>query len=991
MYPLNTITRFTSQESSFENSNHDENAKTGKKFSTVSSTSSTFTLSNEPHTAEDLWNLSRPPLESGAQVITDALFQRFLQGEIPDDHNDQLQIAETCLNHRFSSSLAWLFVKTEMAEFIYRDSPQQDRLLTLAHSLRYPGLPINSLVLEMNRFTIYDLSDIGSEIDISDSLKKINLSNTVIHEITLEFFKKLKGPNGDIVITGGVLETTPPNTPSVSMEKTLSAAIFSPKMGEATSRAQLKIQQKKAISAIEDTRGIKMENLSKVRVPDISEFSQAVQKALKSFFQIAYEIPYFMLHTTFSLNMSKILSIGSLTSRARLENFPEKPGFHGLKDTNDVANNDHRMIFAAMGTNANNIRPPSTFEIVKEQYGCSSFLIDVDLFMQNHRSARKHMMVKSCDWGDSIKTSDEGDYVTQIINIPNTAIKITRLDMDGKNGAIRRTDMIKYKYENGENGFSKEYALPVYGDIVTGVNYRQLVPLLFSQHLRQLDEKEQLAVLAGISEKEEGSAEEKRAVEDILEAFSPLEIAIPGSLPLQLEYVDLVKYNNQLFDFKAIRNAVQQGRMDEFLVLMEEARYLPGGGAPDWLINGIHRIAMKKWIESEQRVDPFLAILDSIEPRYQQIWLGRNLNYKPHYTSLDLLEASDELNALTVPPSRINRLILELGAKQEKVEAYLTDNRDTALESLNHLQEIFRTAKDVSELGLQSTLKAKVIGNSNFNSLVENKDRIKSLVYLASATPALIGKIFGSIDLKVFQAVNRSTKLDIIGNISGIRKSNSKGHGNYSFLSDLLFTVPCNSLFVPGNGMPDGKAKPFSPGDVVKAAYGYKLLFSALRDVLREENLIDFSPTIGEQLLSERYESGKWGDYKNRFLALIRMSKLIESIADGGEDRYVRSANDVILRLSVMDPEYSHFNLDPRHLLSVLAGNYGKAKPAFDELIETIAGNPEADENHRTTAIQLFHRMKLLEFEFYKNQLIDGVELGFDDYARKVRASMQAQ
>ncbi|WP_235887830.1 hypothetical protein, partial [Neobacillus paridis] len=109
------------------------------------------------------------------------------------------------------------------------------------------------------------------------------------------------------------METTPPNTPSVSMEKTLSAAIFSPKMGEATSRAQLKIQQKKAISAIEDTRGIKMENLSKVRVPDISEFSQAVQKALKSFFQIAYEIPYFMLHTTFSLNMSKILSIGSLT------------------------------------------------------------------------------------------------------------------------------------------------------------------------------------------------------------------------------------------------------------------------------------------------------------------------------------------------------------------------------------------------------------------------------------------------------------------------------------------------------------------------------------------------------------------------------------------------------------------------------------------------------------------------------------------------------
>jgi len=92
-----------------------------------------------------------------------------------------------------------------------------------------------------------------------------------------------------------------------------------------------------------------------------------------------------------------------------------------------------------------------------------------------------------------------------------------------------------------------------------------------------------------------------------------------------------------------------------------------------------------------------------------------------------------------------------------------------------------------------------------------------------------------------------------------------------------------------------------------------------------------------------------------------------------------------------MDPEYAHFNLDPRHLQAVLAGKYGKATSAFDELLETIAANPEADKSHRTTAIQMFHRMKLLEFEFYKGQLIYDVNVGFDDYALNVLVSMNPQ
>jgi len=47
---------------------------------------------------------------------------------------------------------------------------------------------------------------------------------------------------------------------------------------------------------------------------------------------------------------------------------------------------------------------------------------------------------------------------------------------------------------------------------------------------------------------------------------------------------------------------------------------------------------------------------------------------------------------------------------------------------------------------------------------------IKSLVYLASSGPALIAKIFGEIDLKIFQAENVFAELEIIGNIGGMKK-----------------------------------------------------------------------------------------------------------------------------------------------------------------------------------------------------------------------------
>ncbi|HEX8883537.1 MAG TPA: hypothetical protein VF797_03510, partial [Noviherbaspirillum sp.] len=97
MYAYKNIPRFVREKSISENNNHETNAETGESLSAASNTSSTSALSNQQHTAGYLWSLSRPPLEDGMQVVTDPLFQRFLQGDIPNDHNDRLQIAKTCI------------------------------------------------------------------------------------------------------------------------------------------------------------------------------------------------------------------------------------------------------------------------------------------------------------------------------------------------------------------------------------------------------------------------------------------------------------------------------------------------------------------------------------------------------------------------------------------------------------------------------------------------------------------------------------------------------------------------------------------------------------------------------------------------------------------------------------------------------------------------------------------------------------------------------
>lgn len=182
--------------------NTDKDSIASEKTATGSNKSSTSALSNQPHTAEYLFNLSRPPLEDGMQEVTDPLLQRFVQGEIPDEPEQQSQIAHICMDYGFPSALAWLFAKTKMTEFTCRPSLDHLAPQTLATALRYQGLALNSLVIDLPSMSCCGFQELLA-LNQNDSLKKLDFSNTSIGQALLDVRDHIKGINGQIVVTGG--------------------------------------------------------------------------------------------------------------------------------------------------------------------------------------------------------------------------------------------------------------------------------------------------------------------------------------------------------------------------------------------------------------------------------------------------------------------------------------------------------------------------------------------------------------------------------------------------------------------------------------------------------------------------------------------------------------------------------------------------------------------------------------------------------------------
>jgi hypothetical protein len=747
---------------------------------------------------------------------------------------------------------------------------------------------------------------------------------------------------------------------------------------------QLFAQATKALEAIETKRNMDFKKIAEIRLPRLGGFCQVIREALLDFFETAYTAPYVMAHTTSPASFPLIVKNGALLSKARLETLYPEVKIHGVEDGSDTVNNEHYLVFAAMGTNPARLMPPSQFgkKPVHDNTDFPSIILDIEAWHRYNPTSQNALIVKGYDWRESTQ---------QVISIEGTGISITRMATSAGSGEVDACATLHFAYENTDTGGKIEYDLFMLDEIARGNNYRQLIPNLLVQHLRKLPDSEQKALLGGLIAAKQDKTLQQQASRTILDAFSTLEASIAGSLPLRLDYVDTLINGWRALPLRSLRNAVHAGAPDEVRQFMEQTwPRFQASEIPPWIIIGLHDIAMEHWrppgepaarqpsqssascsttASLEQApADCYLAILDLVEPSYQQAMRARIDGLDPAWTARDLMRRLDALNARSVSPSQVNQLVHHLKQNQPALRLYLSDRQDFAKQSLKAFRSLFSSIYNVSGVGLQSSLKTKVIATPGFRDFVSNPEQVKVLLYLAAASSALVQDTIGEQNPLLFESVNGYTETgSLLGLLTGVRRGDSSPV-NASILADLLFNVPPSALFVPANG---DRGDLDEVADQVLAADTCHLFYGALREQFREAKLHAAAQTPGERLLQERYDPRHWGEYKKRFMALAQLAEgkwLDDPLADSTGDG--RDPVALIESLAVLQPNFVHYHLDARHLQAILGTNYGGAKSTIECLIAIVAASPSKNEKFEMTATQLFQRMKLLEFEFYKEHTI---------------------
>lgn len=747
---------------------------------------------------------------------------------------------------------------------------------------------------------------------------------------------------------------------------------------------QLFAQATKALEAIEAKRNLDFQKISEIRLPRLSGFSKVVRDALLDFFETAYAAPYVMAHTTSPASFPLIVKNGALLSKARLETLYPEVKTYGMHDHSDSANNEHYLVFAAMGTNPARLMPPSLFgkQPVHDNIDFPSIFLNIEAWHRYNPTSQNALIVKGYDWRESTQ---------QVIFIEGTGISITRMAISARSGKVGASATLRFAYENTDTGTRIEYDLFMLDEIARGNNYRQLIPNLLVQHLRKLPESEQKALLGGLIAAKQDKTLQQQASRTILEAFSTLEASIAGSLPLRLDYVDTLIDDGQALALNSLRNAVRAGSWNEVRKFMEQTwPAFQTSEIPHWIIVGLHDIAMEHWRRAgepaarntsqsstststtaspeQTPADCYLAILDLVEPSYQQAMRAHTDGIDPAWTARDVMRRLDALNERSVSPSQVNQLVHHLKQDQPALRLYLTYRQESAKQSVKAFRALFSAIYNVSDIGLQSSLKTKVIATPEFREFVSKPEQVKVLLYLAAASPALVQETIGEQNPLFFESINSFTQTaSLLGLLTGVRLGDSSPV-NASILADLLFNVPPTALFVPANG---DQRDPDEVANHVLAADTCHLFYGALREQFREAKLHAAAQTPGERLLQERYDPRHWGEYEKRFAALAQLAEG-KWLDDPGAGSTGSGADPVALieSLAVLQPSFVHYHLDARHLQAILGSDYGRAKSTIECLIGIVAASPSENEKYEITASQLFHRMKLLEFEFYKETMI---------------------
>jgi hypothetical protein len=333
-----------------------------------------------------------------------------------------------------------------------------------------------------------------------------------------------------------------------------------------------------------------------------------------------------------------------------------------------------------------------------------------------------------------------------------------------------------------------------------------------------------------------------------------------------------------------------------------------------------------------------------------------------------------------ITPSQLNGLVSTLQNDQYNADIirFLNKNQSSTIDFITEFSTTLQEIKKISDLGLQTTFKEKVIQDPAFQKLLSKKKNCEILLSLSALAnlpdnklSKLDPNIFRVLKSPLFSDKNTATNNSFTGYFSGVLTKingvDSITGRNNTILADLFFNVTPNFLCVQNNGH---NKIPLDDATVNNDLAFYKKLSKNLTDIAASHKLDLIPKTNGERCLEEGYDSAKWSEYKQRFKEFEKIHNGInppDTLGNNALSKIGKQTADTILSGdALLTSHISHFALDPKHLASVLGSDYGSFRGKFFEIIDALESTPEKNYQYKINGRQLFQRLKLLEFELYK-------------------------
>lgn len=270
-------------------------------------------------------------------------------------------------------------------------------------------------------------------------------------------------------------------------------------------------------------------------------------------------------------------------------------------------------------------------------------------------------------------------------------------------------------------------------------------------------------------------------------------------------------------------------------------------------------------------------------------------------------------------------------------------------------------------IGFQSCVKIAFTQNEEVKTLLLDEENIKIIFYLSAL--ALWDENSKTLRKVIFEEGNSYTGLFTTLCLNGADvKFNGKDQEKTtnSLFAYIFLNVPDILHEMQVNGR-QSDTRLLDDRTVQEGKSFYQTLDRKIKLFAQQENISIIELKEHEKFLEEPYNHNKWQEYIARFeeIGLMYQGYSISDRCDRhcstNLDNALQDINKIYL------PGFAHFNLDPKHLASVLGSNkdYAQNKAKFFQLLEKISSSK--DPEMQKAGEYIFKRLKLLEFETYKD------------------------